>query len=508
MEEIRVRSEINRVSVYPDRALVTRRCFVELEPGSCEIVFDEMPSAIIPGSLRAKGTILGAESGSGGLKLLSIDLRPVEGGERVGGDPKGRRKKLEEARGRVRGRLENLRLRRSFFMGVAARSRDHISRQLVQRDLSVEDCEKISDFLFQNLGRTDDEIRKVQGKEKELEERIAGEAEEARSGPAAAEPIYQVRLGVHVPSKIKGVLELSYITAGSRWVPFYEVHGGPGEETVTLQAYGIVSQTTGEPWPDVKMNLSTTQPPIGASRPELEPLFLRPPPADGGGQDAAGGPGGKGQEAEPAFLVPEGSGWNFDVARPGSVPPDGTPVRALIGQWEMKAEYEYVCIPKLSENAFLRARIRNTRRTDLLPGQVNIFSNSDFVGTTEIPFVPPSEEFEVYLGLYPGIRIRHQTDREGKGKRGVISKVHRKGLKIRMTIHNQKAKEKPIVLMERIPVSKHKEIRIKDSKFSDEPKKKNRNGIVTWSFSLRPREKREISYSYTVEYPRGMRLQV
>ena len=508
MEEIRVRSKINRVVVYPDRALVTRRCFLELEPGNCEIVFDDMPATIIPGSLRAKGSIVGDEKGAG-LRLLSLEHRPTMPERRSGSRPTGRRKKLVEAKDRLEKSLENLKLRRSFFLGVAARSRDHISRTLVQKELSVEDCEKISDFLFKSLARTDDEIQKTHTKGQELGTKITRLDEEERAGGLPEEHSHEVRVGTHIPAKLKGILELSYVIPGARWTPFYEIHAAVGKDTVSLQAYGIVSQEAGEAWPDVKVSLATTPPPIGANRPELEPLLLRPP-TDGedGKESPDSGPARKGAPGGAPAFVPEGAGWDFEVARPATVPSDGSPVRALLGQWDLKATYEYVCIPKFSEFAFVRARLRNTRRTDLLPGTVNIFSRGDFVGTVEIPYISPSQEFEVYLGVDSGIRVRHQMEREGKGKGGVISKVQRKGIRVRVTVQNKKSAERQVVLMERMPVSKHKEIRVRDSKFSEEPKKKSRNGILSWSFSLRPRDKREITYSYTVEYPRGMRLQI
>ena len=506
LEEIRVRSKINRVAIYPDQALITRRCFVELEPGACEIVFDDMPATIVPGSLRAKGAIMGEEKGTSGIRLISLDHRPSSDRDRGDGRPTGRRKKLEEARDRARNSLENLRLRRSFFLGVTARSRDHISRTLVEQALSVEDCDKISDFLFQSLARTDDEIRKAQGKEKELGSKLALMDEEAKYRAGHDNLTHEVRVGVQVPAKIKGVLELTYVIPGARWTPFYEIHAVPGKGAVTLQAYGIVSQEAGEPWPDVKMSLSTTPPLVGASSPDLEPLLLRPPED---GKNASEPPGGgKGPAAQSAPFVPEGAGWDFEVARPGTVSSDGSPFRALLGQWDLKAEFEYVCMPRFSESAFLRARLRNTKRTELLPGKVNIFSDSDFIGTAEIPFVSRSGDFEVFLGVDAEIRIQRQMEREAKGKGGVISKVQRKGIRVKMTVQNRKSGEQPIILMERMPVSRHKEIRVKDSKFSEEPRKKSRNGILTWTFSLRPREKREISYSYTVEYPRGMRLQL
>ena len=185
-----------------------------------------------------------------------------------------------------------------------------------------------------------------------------------------------------------------------------------------------------------------------------------------------------------------------------------TPGRAEQERAYLKSDFEYVCIPKMSEVAFLRANLKNTTRRDLLPGHANIFCNSDFIGTGEIPFVPTSEAFEVHLGTDAGVRVRSATERQAMGKGGVISKVLRKGIKTKVVVQNTRGREKPVVVIERLPVSGHKEIRVRDIKFGEEPRKKSHNGIYIWHLSLKNKEKRELSYSYTVEYPRGMRLQI
>ena len=516
MDEIRVKSEINRVSVYPDRALITRRCFVEIEPGVCEIVFDGMPASVVPGSLRAKGSVVGNDDRSSGIRLLDIEHRPAEVRGRDGRAPRGRRRKLEDDRAKIESRLENLRMRRTFFLGVAARTRDHVSRQLTAKELSIEECDTITGFLFENLARTDDEIRKAEAQKEQLAGKILElESPESPSDGAEA-PDHEVRLQAEVPARVKGVLELSYVVRGARWTPFYEAWAAPDSGSVKLQAYGIVSQT-GEEWPEVKLTLSTVPPPLGVGGPDLEPFFLRPSEGKAEEEDEVeaaldagdngSGPDGDGHPpAEDSF--PEGSMWNVEAQSLGTVPPDGSPVRVLLGEWDLKAEFEYVCIPKMSEVAFLRARVKNTTRRDLLPGRTNLFSNSDFVGTEEIPLVPASDDLELHFGTDAAVRVRSATERQAKGKGGVISKVQRKGIKTKLVVQNTRGREKPVVLIERLPLSGHKEIRVRDIKFAEEPKKKSHKGIYIWQFPLKNKEKRELQYSYTVEYPRGMRLQI
>ena len=59
-------TSVESVTVYPDRARVTRRGSLELEAGSHRIVIDNLPAAIVPESLRVSGR------GSAGARLLSV----------------------------------------------------------------------------------------------------------------------------------------------------------------------------------------------------------------------------------------------------------------------------------------------------------------------------------------------------------------------------------------------------------------------------------------------------
>ena len=98
-----------------------------------------------------------------------------------------------------------------------------------------------------------------------------------------------------------------------------------------------------------------------------------------------------------ATVETTGTAVTFRVGRPVAIPSDGSPHKTLITNLDMDAKLDYVTVPKIAEEAYLRAKITNTSDSILLPGPANIFHDDEFVGTTALETVVPNEEFEVQL---------------------------------------------------------------------------------------------------------------
>lgn len=65
---------------------------------------------------------------------------------------------------------------------------------------------------------------------------------------------------------------------------------------------------------------------------------------------------------------------------------------------DLKPSFEYETVPKLSQHAFLKAKVKNESRYPLLAGPASVFLDQSFVTKTTIPIVSPQEEFSCSLG--------------------------------------------------------------------------------------------------------------
>jgi len=65
------------VSVYPDRARVTRRGTLALEQGTHTLEIAGLPLALDASSVRASGKFAAVPGPSAGARLLGVDVRKV-----------------------------------------------------------------------------------------------------------------------------------------------------------------------------------------------------------------------------------------------------------------------------------------------------------------------------------------------------------------------------------------------------------------------------------------------
>ena len=65
-------------------------------------------------------------------------------------------------------------------------------------------------------------------------------------------------------------------------------------------------------------------------------------------------------------------------------------------------------MPKLAEEAYLRATVTNESAHTLLPGTVSVFQGDEFVGTTSIETTAPGGEVELHLGVDDRIEVERE----------------------------------------------------------------------------------------------------
>ena len=169
---------------------------------------------------------------------------------------------------------------------------------------------------------------KQQARVRQLEERLRELGEKRTELATRAQRLGAERRrgGWQVSGTVTGsgraTLELTYMVAGARWYPSYDVLLDPSTQKVQVGFAGLVSQETGEDWNEALLTLSTAVPATTTAFPKLftwkvgerERFIPKPrapaepmPPAAAGG--AAGARGGRRRgPAAPAAARPGGGG--------------------------------------------------------------------------------------------------------------------------------------------------------------------------------------------------------
>src|SRR5205807_4615669 len=101
-----------------------------------------------------------------------------------------------------------------------------------------------------------------------------------------------------------GKVRLNYLVSSVTWRPEYKVRAAKTNEAVEVDYLANLMQHSGEDWNQVKLTLSTAQPMLNASPPEL--CMLEPTLAVRGAPGGPPMPGGAGPISPYAGLVPSG----------------------------------------------------------------------------------------------------------------------------------------------------------------------------------------------------------
>ena len=112
------------------------------------------------------------------------------------------------------------------------------------------------------------------------------------------------------------------------------------------------------------------------------------------------------------------------------------------------------------------------------------------------------EEAKLFFGEDSQIKVTHEQVKREKAAPGFLSKTEKLRLVYKISAQNLRKNPVMIDLLDQLPISQNSRIEVKDVKISPEPAKKDEKGIMTWTFSLAPQEKREILVDFTVEYPK------
>lgn len=533
-EEIKVESSISAVTIYPGYALISRTAKVGLNPGSHQVIFPDIIPEVNDDSVRvsAKGTaqakLFGAQvkreylqdSPSEKIKQLQAEIQDLED----------QTKKLDD--------FKSLSLEEKDFLdSIRLFSKGELPKDMVTKVPQAAELDNVLKFLDvklkENYEQRSDADFKIRGLAKKLDA-LRNELAQISQPAQKLKRSIIVELEVSRPGDL--TLDVSYLVAGAYWQPIYDARADFDKSEVELVSYGLVKQTTGEDWQGVEIALSTAKPTVGGSMPYVAPWFLKPyeyrtgesgmlrlsknvlagasaPAAQFQALDLAEPEKDKQeQKAQVAYSEAQekGTAVVYKLARKETLKSDGAEHKLPISSQNLKANFEYSSYPRLSPFAYLGSRVTNAEGLQLLPGQVNIFLNGDFVGSSNIGNISPGEEFDLYLGIDENVKVK----REQIVKKvddiwiaGIPAPNRKTTFKYKLSMENYKNKKVRAVLFEAMPVSQDERIKAKLGDVSLAPKEKDwkdRKGIWRWELELEPKARQEIFYSYTVEHPRDM----
>ena len=266
-EPISADSRITDVTVYADRAQVSRTTEVTLTPGENRIQLANLPATLVDDSVRAAG------KAGGPVTIQDVEVRTVvreQAADAAAKELEARLQKLRDESAALDARQRVLDQQRSFLAQIQIKAAGDVSRDVQINKFDMAQLKDLPAFIAGESTRLDDESQKLTIARRELEPRIqAAEAEFNKRQAAASKASKTVIVTVNAKEPAKLQLQVSYVLGGASWVPIYYARAATEAGNVEFTYNGVVRQQTGEDWRGVNLTLSTARPAIGAQMPEL-----------------------------------------------------------------------------------------------------------------------------------------------------------------------------------------------------------------------------------------------
>jgi uncharacterized protein (TIGR02231 family) len=530
-------SKVTAVTVYSDRAQITRRATTDVTTESKVFAFNGLPGWVDDSSVRVSAS-------AGRIVDVRVDRSFLAKSE----DPAHRKaeahhKKLTRRMAALNDELAVLDAQTKQIESIKAFSAEKIREDTYIGDISVKSYGDVLDFIGDSLRSAAKARREVQRQLDELVPQVAA-SERTLADMASLEQLEQTSVLVTLQGSraASSTVELTYMMPGATWEPAHELRASTSDrEAVEVLSFAVVTQTSGEDWTDAELSFSTQSATEAMRIPELDALvlgdthtttrileskessFIRAQRAfEGQNQLWNKVHNARSTTATEKFeqvyqsnleylqvvqsktvqlfdsLGDRGTTAHFKALAAPSVRGDGHPVRMRIGGTKLKSEHKLIAVPEQSLNAARSLEMLNSSGQSLLPGSVALYQDGAFLGVTELDFIADGEAFSVFLSVADHIKLSRRLDR----KQSTLSRGKRNKMQVRflVSVENLSSEATTFTLADRIPVSENKDITVDRVKITDGIKP-DRQGLLHWDVKLAPKERREFQVSYQVEYP-------
>jgi uncharacterized protein (TIGR02231 family) len=538
-------SRIVASTVLQNRAVVTRKGIVKLVPGDNVIKQSNLPLNLVENSVRVNG------EGPAGAKIISVELKKEYLEEVTDVKLRELEKVLEGLRQedvRLKHDLEELNSGLGTMREMTGTISEDLARGYGFKRIELGELDKFVKYIPEQMHDLNSRIRlknvEITNHQKKIQ---AAQGEYSKLSSMGGKEVNSILVDIEAAKLGDFDLTLEYVMEGASWYPLYDARVLTDEGKVDFTYFGMVQQETGENWKSTVITLSTAPDSPSTQLPELSPWYLSayqpmryesakkgrkmfaqtmsmpssaPPPAPCEAMEEKcademtilppAPPPKVAAVAQTATVSTSGEAVVYKIEKPSDIDSEEeSPKKLTVGMFKLPADIKYLTVPKVAQEVYTKARIVNESEFMILPGDVNLFADSEFIGVSGVGNVAPREKFDFSLGITKAIKVRRELLKREVSSAGMTGKGRRIKYAYRIKVENNKKIDASITVKDQIPISQHEKIKIEDVAYADgcDPTKKSDMGILEWSFTLPPGKKRTIEFEFAIVYPQEMSIE-
>jgi uncharacterized protein (TIGR02231 family) len=499
-------SQIKNVKVFLSGAQIERIFSTTIENGVSQIAVENLSTGIDANSISV--------SGSGDATVLSTSFSPDYLKENRESAVV---KRLKDSLENMNNNMNELNMYKSVYNDELSMLNANKSIGGSNTGVSAENLQRVIDFFRQRsidlktkLITLDQKITKLSDKIKKINEQI-----DVENGKFD-QPSGTIFITMSAKQRTTVNLELSYYASGASWKPAYDMKAVDVNGPVSLIYKANVAQQTGENWNNVHVFLSTGNPSLGATKPNMTTWFLRyyTPPVyrTEGLYEKSMAPAAAESKQKDIREISDDVAvqqnqivTEFEIKIPYTVKSDGKIVQMDIQSSSLPANYTYYSAPKLDKDAFLVAYITGWESLNLLPGPAKVYLENTYTGTSYINPASATDTLSLSFGRDKRIIISREKVKDLSNVTFISGNVE-KEFTFETTIRNTKKDKIEITIEDQIPLSTDESIKVTAGNLSGGTLN-TETGIIRWKINLGSAEYKKIRLSYKVKYPKDKVIQ-
>jgi uncharacterized protein (TIGR02231 family) len=512
---------IDAVTVFLDRAEVTRRLEIALREGAHTIEVRGLPAQLLEASLRAAGT------GPQGLRIASVETRRVFGAEAAQQQERQLRDELQalnDRKAQLEGKNQALETQATFIQRLATLPGDE--QREGNRLFTPEKWPAAWQAIGKGMAETNAARITLQQESRALQQQIRKLEEQLRQIQTGRRDTLTALLHIESAGSGSARFDLSYQLPNATWGATYDARLATEQGTLELTQTASVRQASGENWENVALTVSTARPSAGAEMPELTPWWIdvrRPPMptprmrleksqlADDmlAGAMAPAAP--VMAEAKAVVATSETTEFSVRYRVPGrvNVPADNSRQRFVLGKQQYQSRLGARSTPKQDTRAYLYAEFDYSGESPLLAGSWQLQRDGVYVGNTQQAVVRPGEALALPFGADDAIQVEYQLLRDERGTQGLLKREQTIERRYHISVTNGHQRSIPLTVYDQLPVARDETIRVTLSPEGTRPSATDvddRSGVLNWQQELAANGRWEINFAYTVSFPQGREL--